>query len=174
MTTPPYWVASVPSHNNVHHGPMATAMAMSRPKATICAHCSQSFGAQQSVGPQALTPQPLGPSREHVQQNNFRFNPYQRPLFYLTCGKSGHSESRCWVRFPHLQPAWLRMPPGVVPSSDPRSVPPVPSLHSAHVAVDIIPPRSYSPVLPDAYHDNLGSSFSFQGFFFFFFFYIIT
>ena len=91
------------------------------------------------MGPQALTAQPLGPSREHVQQNNFRFNPYQRPLFCLTCGKSGHLESRCCVRFPHLRPAWLRMPPGVVPSSDPRSVPPVPSLHSPHVVVDIIP-----------------------------------
>ena len=38
-TTPPYWVVSVPSHNNVHHGPMVTAMAMSRPEATICTHC---------------------------------------------------------------------------------------------------------------------------------------
>ena len=116
---------------------MATAMAMSHLESTICVHCSQSLGAHQSVGTSALPPQPLGPSCKHVQQNNFGFNSYQRPLFCLTCGKSGHSESRCWVRFGHL-----------------------------HVAVDpstIIPPQSYSPVLQDAFHYNLGPSFSFQG-----------
>ena len=139
---PPYWVAPVSSHNNMHRGPMATAMNASTPttdpSVSVCTSCSQA----------------LGPIRDHNAANPARYDPYHRPMLCRTCGKTGHPESRCWVRFPHLRPYWLRAPTSTTPATYatgvnavlptnavavPSSVPSLPAprpTYSAHLAVD--------------------------------------
>ena len=139
---PPYWVAPVSSHNNMHCGPMATAMNASTPttdpSVSVCTSCSQA----------------LGPIRDHNAANPARYDPYHRPMLCRTCGKTGHPESRCWVRFPHLRPYWLRAPTSTTPATYatgvnavlptnavavPSSVPSLPAprpTYSAHLAVD--------------------------------------
>ena len=152
--TPPYWVAPVPAQNNLHRGPMATAMAMSSSGVCpSCPHCAQLSAA--------------GPSRT-PPSTSYRFSPYTTlsPRIICTaCGKPGHHESRCWDRYPHLRPVWLRDPsltamhPAVFPLARPTTLPlppptvPRPSTHTAHIAVDSAPaviPQSYSPVSPHA------------------------
>ena len=159
----PYWVASVSSHNNVHRGPMATAMnASTADSVSVCISCSQSLGPVRGHNP-------VGPVRDH---NALRYDPYQRPMFCRTCGKTGHPESRCWLRFPHLHPSWLRAD-STLPTPNPTYATGVNTIHStnsnalrpfsasvtpvsrpaysAHLAVDPLSsfPRSYSPIAPD-------------------------
>ena len=153
-TTSFYWVSSVPAQNNLHRGPMATTMTMAAMgSCPSCPHCAQLNATNPVVNAS-------GPSRTNQLVSNFHFSPYTTysPRIICTaCGKPGHSESRCWDSFPHLRPLWLRDPsvarpnfPAPVLAYVPR-VSQTTTTYNAHIAVDSVPPRSYSPVIPASY-----------------------
>lgn len=94
-----YHVASVPAHNNPHRGPMATAMVTTADSSAPVSSlpCSTSLAHQVSCCCQA--------SQSHAAA---RFHPYASSMFCVACGKSGHLQHRCWTRYPHLKPQWMR------------------------------------------------------------------
>ena len=104
---PLYSIPRPPAHNNTHYGPMATAMPVLETRGTP------------SVDHSAVPSIP-GPFRTAYPAH--RYSPYGTPgsslfpsnaappqtLSCHACGKLGHTQNRCWLRFPHLKPQWVK------------------------------------------------------------------
>ena len=139
----PYWVASVPTHNNPHRGPMATAMNLAPdPASNTTASASPCPTCMSRPGPTRASP-----------SHSYRYNPYASTACSV-CSKLGHHHSCCWVRFPHLRPPWAQ-PPEHRHAFDhtPRTVGTPGSSYSAHLAMDYLPVPPAPPM----------SEFAFQG-----------
>ena len=132
----PYYVASVPSQNNAHRGPMATAMSMN-PVTAPPLTCSCTCAVHSHAVPTAP-----GPARHPVPVSSQRFTPYPTtipvpsspPLVCHACGRLGHTQNRCWVRFPQLRPQWMR---DIVAGSPATPAPTAPSRPQLHLAQDV-------------------------------------
>ena len=109
--------------NNTHRGPMATAMTMSQeniphiPPATCICQCICGYAAsnghpgrpiQSNGNPGGIQSNgnPGGAIRNQGQGLAQRFSPYGPAC--QACGKLGHTQNRCWLKFPQLKPQWAR------------------------------------------------------------------